>query len=135
MPGLLLQENPGFLKDSDTRSIMVWDPHDLGTLRPGTEVSRALRARNPKESEKSPKGCPAPGSPRVPKESATGSEKSPKTQLRTLLGLFSDSVVDSLGTLGLPGAGHPFGLFSDSFGAPGPKGPETSVPGRGVPNS
>ena len=52
----------------------------LGTPRPGTEVSRALWARAPilKESEKSPKGCPALGSPRVPKECATESEKSPK---------------------------------------------------------
>ena len=49
------------------------------------------RGLPPKESEKSPKGRPAPGSPRVPKECATESEKSPKTQLRTLFGLFSDS--------------------------------------------
>ena len=48
----------------------------LGSARPGTEVSPALRAQNPK---------------RVREESD-------------------------------------FGLFSDSFGVPGPKGPETSVP-------
>ena len=77
----------------------------------------------PKESEKSPKGCPAPESPRVPKECATESEKSPKRVRSCVFGLFSDSVAHSLGTLGLPGAGHPFGLFSDSFGVPGLKGP------------
>ena len=38
---------------------------------------------------------------------------------KTLFGLFSDSVVESLGTLWLPGAGHPFGLFWGS----GPEGP------------
>ena len=62
---------------------------------------------------------PRGGSPRVPKECTTESEKSPKTQLRTLFGLFSDCVAHSLRTLGLPGAGHHFGLFLDS----GPKGP------------
>ena len=76
------------------------------------------------------KGVPCRGAPRV----RHGARTSPKTQLRTLLGLFSDSVADSLGTLGLAGAGHPLGLFSDSFGVPGPKGPETSVPHRSVPN-
>ena len=75
------------------------------------------------EPRKSPKGCPAPGNPRVPKESTTESEKSPKRVRSCVFGLFSDSVADSLGTLGLPGAGHPFGLFSDSFGVLGPQGP------------
>ena len=100
---------------------------ELGTRRPGTEVSRALRAQNPKrvrkESERASRGLRPRRGPRVPKECAPESEKSPKTQLRTFFGLFSDSVAHSLGTLGLPRAGPPFGLFSDSFGVPGPKGP------------
>ena len=35
----------------------------LGTPRPGTEVSRALRARNPKRVRKGVPGPPAPGRP------------------------------------------------------------------------
>ena len=101
-----------------SRLLLSWErpgqaQRSLGPFGPGT----------PKESEKSPQGCPAPGGPRVPKECATESEKNPKTQLRTLFGLFPDSVAHSLGTLGPPGAGHPCGLFSDSFEVPGPKGP------------
>ena len=75
--------------------------------------------RTPKESETSPKGRPIPGSSRVSKECATESEKSPKRVRSCVFGLFSDSVAHSLGTLGLPGAGRPFGLFSDSFGVLG----------------
>ena len=83
----------------------------------------------PKESEKSPKGCPAPGSPRVPKECATESEKSPKRVRSCVFDSFSDSVADSLGTLGRPRAGHPFGLFSDSpLGVPNPIAPFFLVP-------
>ena len=99
-------------------SLLCWERPDQAQRSPGPSGPGT-----PKESEKSPKGCPAPGSPRVPKECATESEKSPKRVRSCVFGLFSDFVVHSLGTLGLPGAGHPFGLFSDSFGVPGPKGP------------
>ena len=85
------------------------------------------------EPQKSPKrvrkGVPAPpaaGSPRSPKECAPESEKSPKTQLRTLFRLFSDSGAHSLGTLGLPGAGGRgtplWTLFGLVWGS-GPEGP------------
>ena len=52
-------------------------------------------------------------SPRVPEECAPESEKSTKTQLRTLFGLFSDSGAHSSGTLGRPGTPFRtlFGLF------------------------
>ena len=111
----------------------------LGTPRPGTEVSRALRARNPKESEKSLKGGPAPGSPRVPKECATESEKSPKRVRSCVFGLFSDSGANFLGTLGPPRGRRPRNTLSDSFrtllGFRARKARETSVPGRGVPKA
>ena len=105
-----------------TRASRPFRARDLGTFRPGTEVS-------PKESEKSPKGCPgppaagepeapksAPRSPkRVQKESEAAFFDSFRTPGRTLAGLW--------GSLGPEGPGHPFGLFSDSFGVLGPKGP------------
>ena len=109
---------------------------DLGAPQPGTEVSRTLRARNPKKvRKKSPKGCAGasgPGERQCPQRVRLESEKSPKMQLRTLFGRFSDFGTHSLGTLALPGTGgpeHPFGLFSDSCGVPGPKG------GWGLPKS
>ena len=88
---------------------------------------RALPGPSGPEPQKSPKrvrkgvrkGVPPRGGPRVPKECATESEKSPKRVRSCVFGLFSDSVAHSLGTLGLSGAGHPFGLF---WGA-GPEGP------------
>ena len=113
---------------------MVSCPQNLGTPPPGTEGSRALRARNPKRVRKDRKGVPgplAPGSPRFPKSAP----RSPKRVQERSFGLFLDSFRTpgrTLGDFGAPAPGHPYGLFSDSFGVPGPKGP--SVPGRGVPN-
>ena len=93
------------------------------TLLMGVETEGFLEAQRspgpfgpgtPKESEKSPKGCPAPGSPRVPKECATESEKSPKgvrsCKLRfwTLFGLRGGLFGDS----GAPRGGD---TLSDSF--------------------
>ena len=62
-------------------------------------------------------------------------EKSPKPDFRTLFGLFWDSGAHSFGTLGVPPPGTPSGLFSDSFGVPGPKSPGGPVPGGAAPNS
>ena len=68
-------------------------------------MSRGLWPRRALESPKS-----APRSPkRVKKESEAVFLDSFRTPGRTLRGLL--------------GSGHPFGLFSDSFGVPGPKGP------------
>ena len=60
---------------------------------------------------------------RVPKERAPESEKSPRTQLRTL---FGHCAAHSLGTLGLPGAGGlgtPFWTLFGLFWGSGPEGP------------
>ena len=106
---------------------------------PGTPPAwhRGLPGPSGPEPQKSPKrvrkgvpGPPAPGSRRIPKECAPESEKSPKTQLRTLFGLFSDSGAHSLGILRLPGT--LFGLF---WGFRASRAREPSVPGGGVPNS
>ena len=83
----------------------------LGTPRPGTEVSRALRARNPKRVRKQSKSVSRGIKPQ-------GAPESPKSA-PCVFGLFSNSVAHSL----LPeGPGRPFGFFADSFGIPGPKG-------------
>ena len=82
----------------------------------------ALRARNPKRVREESES----GSPRVPKECAPKSEKSLKRVRTCVFGLFSDSGRTLWGLWGSPGPeapGHPFGLFSDSFGVPGPNGP------------
>ena len=93
--------------------------HGLGT----PEVSRALRARNLKRVRK---GCPAPGSPRVRKESKNAASDSFWTLFGLRGALFGDS--------GAPWGGTP---FSDSFrtllGFRARRARETSVPGRGVP--
>ena len=90
----------------------------LGTPRPGTEVSRALWARNParvqKESERVSRR-----DPESPKSVARSPKRvHAKTQLpnRTLLRLFSD-----------------FGAHFLGFWAR--RARETLAPGRGVPNS
>ena len=86
--------------------------------------------KSPKRVRKGVPGPPASGRPQSPQRvRPVESEKSPKRQLRTLFGLFADSVAHSLGTLGLPGAGPPFGLL----GFRARRARETSVLGRGVP--
>ena len=94
-------------------------------------VSRALWARNPgrvrKESRKSPLGRDPQSPRRVRPGVAKESEKSPKPDFRTLFGLFCDSGAHPSGTLS--------GLFSDSSGVPGPKGPGDPVPGGADPKA
>ena len=89
-----------------------------GGKPPGTEVSRpesrALRARNPKRVRKESERVSRPGGPQSPQRVRHGVRKESKNAASdsfwTLFGLrgalFGDSAV------GLPGAGHPFGLFS-----------------------
>ena len=92
----------------------------LGAPRPGTEVSGALRARNPKRVRK----CPVPRrAPQSPKSAPC----SPKRVHKRCFGLFLDSFQTPGHTLwalwGSPEPPrNPFGLFSDSFEVPGPKG-------------
>ena len=98
-----------------------------GPPRPATEGSRALRARDPQRVRRVRKGAPGPpasGSPRVPEECAPESEKSPKRvrSFWTLFGLRGALFGDSGAPRGPEASGHPFGLFSDSLGVPGPKG-------------
>ena len=94
---------------------LSWDP-------PGEAEtsSRPFQPGTAKESEKSPKGCPGRlrirGSPRVPfKECAPESEKSQKGVRSCIFGVFSDSVVHSLGTLGFPRIRRPWDALLDSL--------------------
>ena len=89
--------------------------------------------KSPKRVRKGVPGPPAPGSPRVPKECAPESEKSPKTQLRTLFRLFSDSGAHSLGTLGLRPRDTLPDCFRTLLGFRARRAREPSVPGGGVP--
>ena len=80
----------------------------------------------------------APGSPRVPKECAPESEKSPKRSFGLFLDSFRTPGRTLWGLWGSPGpeaVGHPFGLFSDSFrtllGFRARRAWEPSVPGGG----
>ena len=81
-------------------------------------------------------GLETSGSPRVPKECTPESEESPRRVQSCVFGLFSDSGVHSLWTLGAPGApeapGHPCGRF---FWDLGPKGPGDLCAGPGVPKA
>ena len=94
-------------------------------------VSRALRAQNPgrvrKESGKSTPGQGPKSAQRVRPGVSKESEKSLKSDFRTLFGLFRDSGAHSLGTFGTLPRGTLSGLFSDSSGVPGPKGPGDPV--------
>ena len=94
-------------------------------------VSLALRARNPgrvrKESGKSTPGQGPKSAQRVRPGVSKESEKSLKSDFRTLFGLFRDSGAHSLGTFGALPRGTLSGLFSDSSGVPGPKGPGDPV--------
>ena len=95
-------------------------------------VSRALRAREPRKSPKRvPKEYPRDRAPKVPKECAPESQKSPKRVQNLTFGLFSDSFGTPGRTLsGLLGPlprGTLSGLFSDSSGFLGPKRPGDPV--------
>ena len=91
----------------------------------------------PKQSEKIPKAWRlALRSPRVPKECATKSEKSPKRVRSCVFGLFFFGLWGALfGDSGAPWARD---TLSDSFrtclGFQARRARETSVPGREVPN-
>ena len=88
-----------------------WEPPGLAQRPPGP-----FGPRTPKKSGKSPKGSSGPGEPQSPQRVRHGVRKKSKKQLRTLFGLFSDSVAHS--SPGPEAPGHPFGLCSDSFGIP-----------------
>ena len=96
----------------------------LGTPRPGTECSRALRARNPKRVRKKVrKGVPRP-EPQSPQRVRPGvrkeSKKSPKLRFWALFGLRGALFGDSRAPRGRR-PGTPSRTFLDSFGLPGPK--------------
>ena len=91
-----------------------WEPPDQAQRSLGP-----FGPRTPKESEKSPKGCPAasgPGKPQSPQRVRHGLMAwSPKRVQKRSFGLFLDSFRTPWRTL--------CGLFSDSFGVRGLKGP------------
>ena len=106
----------------------------LGTPRPGTECSRALRARNPKrvrkESERVPQGLRPRGAPESPKSAP----RSPTRVQKRRFGPFLDSFRAPWRTLrGLWGSG-PGAPFRTLLGFWARRAREHSVPGRGVPN-
>ena len=86
---------------------------ELGTPRPGTEVSRALRARNPKRVRKESERVSRPGEPQSPQCAAVQKRSfglvldSFRTPWRTLWGLWGspgrDTLSDSFRTLLGPG--------------------------------
>ena len=94
----------------------------LGTPRPGTECSRALRARNPKrvrkESERVPRGLRLRGAPESPKSAP----RSPKRVQKESEVAF----LDSFRTPGRTRRGTLIGLSSDSFGVR-PEGPGSTL--------
>ena len=86
------------------------------------------------ESKKSPERVPRSRAPRVPKECAPESQKSPKRVRNPGFRLLSDSVTPGRAPSGLLGPCSGV-LFPDSFwtllGFPGPKGPGDPCVGRG----
>ena len=122
---------PLHLEGGLSENTCFWKPLVL------TQNSPDPSGPKPKRVRKGVPGPPVLGSSRISKECPMESEKSPRTQLRTLFGLFSDPGAHSLGTLGLPragGPGHP-DSFRTFLGLRARRAPETSVPGRGVPNT
>ena len=96
----------------------------LRTLPRATGVSRALRARNPKKSEKSLLGPLAPGSQKVSKKSRTDIFEI----FSRLFGLFRDFFQTFWG----PQGGGPGKLFSDFLSFLGPEGPRDFCSSREV---
>ena len=92
--------------------------------------------KSPKESERGG-GPPAPGAPESPKSAPRSPKGVQKESEAAFLDSFQTPWRILWGVCGSEAPGHPFGLFSDSFGVPGPKGPgERTVPyiqGSGVP--
>ena len=81
----------------------------------------------PEESEKSPERVPRGRAPKVPKECAPESRKSPKRVRNSHFRLFSDSFETPGRTLWALLGPCPGVLFPDSSGVPGPKGPGDPV--------
>ena len=107
----------------------------MGTSPPLTEVSRALRARNPKKtSRKCLPGPPAPGPQTVSKKS----QNTPKTLSRhfpeTLRRLPALSPRLFRDFLGVPGPEAPGDIFETFLGFRARRARETSVRGGLVPN-
>ena len=113
-------------------TVVLWQHPKLGNPRPGTEVSRALRALNPKRVRNESERVSRPGEPQSPQRVRHGVRKESK-----------NAASDSFWTLfGLRGA-----LFQRLWGSPGRdtlsdsfltllgfrarRARETSVPGRG----
>ena len=94
-------------------------------------VSWALRAWNPgrvrKESGKSTPEQGPKSAERVRPGVSKESEKSPKVRLRLFSDFFETLGAHSFGTFGALPRGTLSGLFSDSSGVPGPKGPGDPV--------
>ena len=109
--------------------------HGLGTPRPGTEVSRALRARNPKRVRKESERVSRPREPQSPPKSAL---RSPKRVQKRGFGLFwtlFGLLAHSLGMWSSPGRDTLSDSFRTLLGFRARRARETSVPGQGVPKS
>ena len=96
---------------------------------------RGLPGPSGPEPQKSPKRVRKGGEPQSPQRVRPGvrkeSKKSPKLRFWTLFGLRGALFGDSGAPRGRRPRDNPFGLFSDSFGAPGPKGPGALCARRG----
>ena len=109
---------PGPLLTSGGSNKKSWEP-----------PSQAQRSPGPfgPEPQKSPKrvrkGVPLRGA-QSPQKVRHGVRKESKNAALDFFGTLFGLCGALFGDSGAPrGGGHPFGLFSDSFGVPGPKGP------------
>ena len=104
---------------------------ELRSAPPHTGSPGPFGPGTPEESEKSPERVPRGRAPKVPKECAPESQKSPKRVRKSGFRLFSDSFETpgrTLSTLLGPCPGVLFpDSYSDSSGVPGPKGPGDPV--------
>ena len=87
--------------------------------------------RTPEESEKSPERVPRGRAPKVPKECAPESQKSPKRVQKSGFRLFSGSFGTPGRTLSALLGPCPGVLFRDSSGVLRPEGPGRPCVGRG----
>ena len=137
--GLCLRFKRRFSKTCVTEEGTEWRPRKRLQFRACLAIGPAPHRvsgvpsgpRTPEESEKSPERVPRGRAPKVPKECAPESQKSPKRVQNLTFGLFSDSFGTPGRTLsGLLGP-CPGVLFRDSFrtlpGFSGPKGPGDPV--------
>ena len=127
---------------SDCQSVPSSGCRESGIRNPPAWHRGLPGAEPPKESGKSPKGCPGAsgsGEPQSPQRVRPGvrkeSKKSPKLRFWTLFGLRGALFGDS----GAPRGRGPRHTLSDSFrtllGFRAQRAREPSVPGRGVPKS